>query len=100
LVLTTALTLLGETETEIGKVGTIVIADGADLVASATEVALSFTATFAGTVGGGVYVVDAPLAVLVGATVPHAGEHGAPPWERDQTTPPLLPSYCTTAAKL
>jgi len=52
LVLTTALALLGETETEMGKV-VIVIAAGADLVASAREVAVSFTATFAGTVGGG-----------------------------------------------
>jgi hypothetical protein len=50
------LALLGETETEIGKgrAIVIVIAAGADLVASATEVAVSFTATFAGTVGGGV----------------------------------------------
>jgi hypothetical protein len=54
LVLTTALSLLGETETEIGKGGAIVIAAGADLVASPTEVAVSFTATFTGTVGGAV----------------------------------------------
>jgi len=53
LVLTTALALPGETETEIGKDGAIVMAAGVDLVASAREVAVSVTATFAGTVGGG-----------------------------------------------
>ena len=51
---TVTLALLGETETEIGKGGAIVIAAGADLVASAAEVAVRVTATFAGTVGGGV----------------------------------------------
>lgn len=89
----------GETATEIGR-GTIVIAAAAERVVSATEVAVRVTVAFAGTEEGGVYVVDVPLAVAVDATDPHVGEHGAPPCIRDQTTPALLPSYCTAAAKL
>jgi len=99
LLLTTALAVLGETETAMGKGGAIVIAAAADLVASATEVAVSVTATFAGTLGGGVKVVGVPVAVLAGATDPQAGEHGAPPRVRDHTTPALLPSYWMVAVK-
>jgi len=83
----------GVTETEIGSGGAIVIAAEADLAVSAIEVALSVTATFGGTPVGGVYVMDEPLAVLMGETEPHAGEQGAPPCVRDQLTPPLLPSF-------
>jgi hypothetical protein len=54
LVFTSAFALPGETETEIGNGGAIVIAAGTDLVASAAAVAVRVTATFAGTVGGGV----------------------------------------------
>jgi nitrous oxidase accessory protein NosD len=49
-----------------------------DFVVSATEVAFSVTAAFDGTVLGGVYAVGAPLAVVAGLTVPHAGEQAVP----------------------
>jgi hypothetical protein len=92
-VFATTLAELGETETEIGSGGAIVIVAGADLVASATEVAVSFTVALVGTAAGGVYVVTAPLAVLVGATMPQLGEHGAPPCVMDHVTPALLASF-------
>jgi hypothetical protein len=83
---------VGETEIE-GGVGTTVSEADADLVMSATEVAVTVTVAFAGTVDGGVYVVGASLAVLVGATVPHAGEHAEPPCVRVQVTPLLAESF-------
>lgn len=82
---------LGSTETEIGGGITVRVAD-ANLVVSDTEVAVSVTAGFAGTVGGAVYVVNTPLAVLVGETVPHPGEHATPDWVRLQATPALAAS--------
>ena len=78
----------------------MVIAAVADRVVSDTEVAMSVTETFAGTVGGGVYVTDDPLGVFDGVTDPHAGVHGVPLCIKDHITPALLPSYCTVAVKL
>jgi len=99
-VLTTTLAAGGETATEIGSRGAIVIAATAERVVSATELAVSVTAAFAVTVGGGVYVVETSLAVIEGATDPHAVEHGAPPWVRDHMTPALLTSFWTVAVNV
>ena len=38
-----------------------------------------------------------PLAVVVGATVPHVAAHANPPCVRVQVTPPLLTSFATVA---
>ncbi len=38
-----------------------------------------------------------PLAVVVGATVPHVGEHVTPPCVKIQVTPLLLTSFVTVA---
>ncbi len=62
---------------------------------SVTDVAVMVTLGFAGTVAGAEYIVGVPLAVLVGATVPHAGEHGVVPCVRVQLTPWLLVSLLT-----
>src|SRR6516164_909390 len=50
----------------------------AELVGSVAETAVSVTVRLAGSAAGALYVVGLPLAVLVGLTVPQAGEHGAP----------------------
>jgi hypothetical protein len=42
-------------------------------------------------------VVSAPLAVLVGETVPQVGEHAVPFWVRVHVTPALLLSLLTVA---
>lgn len=55
----------------------IVIEAPADFVESDTEVAVNVAVGEAGTVAGAVTVVDAPLAVVVGASVPQPGEHTA-----------------------
>ena len=57
----------------------MVIAALADLVVSSTEVAVSVTADVEGTFAGGVYVVEFPLAVPEGTTLPQVGEQGVPP---------------------
>jgi len=54
LVLRTTLAVLGETDTEIGGGGAIVIAAAADRVVSATEATLSVTVVFAGRAAGDV----------------------------------------------
>lgn len=81
----------GDTETVIGG-GTTVTLANADLVASVTEVAVSVTVGFAGTVAGAVYVVSAPLAVVVGVREPQPGEHGVPDCVRFQVTPAFAAS--------
>ena len=83
----------GSTETATGSGAAIVIAAEDDRVVSVTEVAVRVTTTFTGIVLDGVKVVGAPAAVVVGATEPQAGEHGAPACMSDQVTPALLPSY-------
>ena len=74
-----------------------VIAALADVLLSDTAVAAIVTAGFVGTVDGAVYVVASPLAVLVGATVPHAGAQGALFWLGAQVTPLFAPSFLTVA---
>ena len=69
-----------------------VMAALADLVVSATEVAFSVTAALAGTALGAVYVVKAPLAVVAGLTVPHAGEQAVEFCVKLQLKPELLAS--------
>jgi hypothetical protein len=73
----------GETDTEIDSAGAIVNTAEDDWLASVTEFAVSVTDVFAGMVGGGVYVVEPELGVFTGATDPHIGEQGVPPWVRD-----------------
>jgi hypothetical protein len=73
-----------------------VIAAPADLLLSDTAVATMATAGFVGA-DGAVYVVASPLAVPVGATVPHAGEQGALFWLGAQVTPLFEPSFLTVA---
>jgi hypothetical protein len=63
-----------------------IVADD-DFVESVTEVAVRITVGFPGTASGPVYVVESPLAVSVGVTVPHPGEHAVPPCVRLQITP-------------
>ena len=68
----------------------MVIVAEADIVMSAAEVAVSVTAPpCAGGVAGAVYVVGAPLVVLVGAMVPHPGEQAAPACVSVHVTPVL-----------
>ena len=74
-----------------------VIAAPADLLLSDTALAKIATAGFVGIVDGAVYVVASPLAVLVGATVPHASEQGALFWLGAHVTPLFAPSFLTVA---
>jgi len=83
----------GATATATG--GKTVIVAEPDLVGSATDVAVRVTVLGVGTAAGAVYVVGAPLAVLVGAIVPHPGEQAIPPCVRVQVTPLLLASFRT-----
>ena len=73
---TTTLAVVGETD--IPTLGVIVTVADADFVVSATEVAVTVTVGLAGSDVGAVYVAGAPLAVLVGEIVPHAGVQAAP----------------------
>ena len=83
----------GERVTESG--GTVIESE-ADLVLSATEVAVTVTDRFADTEPGAVYVVAAPLAVAAGATVPQ----GAVEHDTVQVTPLFEESLATVAVKL
>ena len=56
----------------------IMIEAPADLLVSDTDVAVNTAIAEAGNVAGAVATVEAPLAVLVGAAVPHAGEQTVP----------------------
>lgn len=58
-----------------------------DFVLSVTEAALMFTTALAGIVVGPVNVAATPLAVVVGFTVPQAGEHTVPFWVTVQFNP-------------
>jgi hypothetical protein len=88
------LTAFGATVTDIAV---NVIAADADLVPSATEVAVSVTVELVGTVGGAVYTIATPDMLELGETVPHAVEHGAPDWPRTHATPLSLVSFCKAA---
>ena len=59
----------------------------ADLVGSATEVAVNVTVALDGNALGAMNVVGAPLAVVAGLTVPQAGEQALEFWERLQLKP-------------
>src|SRR5208282_5024628 len=79
-----------------GGAGVVTAADPcADLVVSATDVALIMTERFAGTELGAVYVAIAPLAVAVGETVPQ----GAVAHDTAQVTPWFDASLATVAVK-
>jgi hypothetical protein len=83
----------GETETEIA--GNVTFAE-AVFVGSATEAATTATVTLlVGGVAGAEYVVDAPLAVATGNTVPH----DAVGHDTDHLTPLLVESLPTLAVK-
>ena len=58
-----------------------------ELAGSVTEAAVRTTVGLAGSEAGGLYVVEPPLAVLAGLTVPHAGEQIAPFWDNAHVTP-------------
>jgi hypothetical protein len=81
----------GDTETVIVGTVTVIVPF---LVMSATEVTVIVTVrSLAGGAGGAVYVVGAPLAVLVGETEPHCDtEH-----ETIHVTPLLAESFLTVA---
>lgn len=66
----------------------------ADLVVSVTDVAVSVTAGGLGNAAGAVYVVDVPLAVLVGTAVPQF-EHVVPFCVMVQLTPAFAGSFRT-----
>jgi hypothetical protein len=69
----------------------------ADFVVSVTDVAVTVTVLGFGIVVGAVYVVAAPLAVVVGLKEPH---DEPPPQATVQVTPPFLLSLLTTAVRL
>jgi len=79
--------------------GTAVAASEADLVLSATDVAVTLNCIFAPTAAGAVYTAEAPLAVLPGAIEPQPGEHPVPFCVSVQFTPLLLASLLTVAVK-
>jgi hypothetical protein len=83
--------LVAESDTVIA--GTVIMAVPVTRVLK-TEVAVRVTGkSLSGAVGGAVYVLAVPLAVAVGAAVPHgAGEH-----EIDQVTPWFFGSLATVA---
>src|SRR6516165_3959855 len=68
-----------------------------ELVGSVTEAAVRTTVRLAGSAAGALYVAGRPLAVLLGLTEPHAGEHGAPFWVSAQVTPLFALSLPTVA---
>jgi hypothetical protein len=75
-----------------------VTAAPADLVVSVTEVAVTVTVAGVGTAAGAVYVVGAPLNVLLGEIVPHVGgahAEGGVPCVVVQLTPALAGSFRT-----
>ena len=74
----------------------------ADLVVSLTEVAVTITVAGLGTPTGAVYVVGAPLNVLVGESVPHVDAHaaGGVPCVIVQSTPPFAGSFRTVGVNV
>jgi hypothetical protein len=74
-----------------------VIAAPLALPESLTEVATIATEEFTGTVDGAVYVAASPLAVLIGATTPHAGAQGVSCCVSAQLTPLFAGSFSTVA---
>lgn len=86
-----------EIATEIGAGAVMVIDTEADLVVSATEVAVTVTVFPVGTVAGAVNVVVKLFPVeVIGFTTPHA----VPPQCTVQVTPAPLLSFVTTAARV
>lgn len=86
-----------EIATEIGAGAVMVIDTEADLVVSATEVAVRVTVFPVGTPGGAVNVVVELFPVeVIGFTAPHA----APPQCTVQVTPAPLLSFVTTAVRV
>jgi hypothetical protein len=81
-------------------VGAVTLTEpGADLVPSATDVAVTVTLRFAATVLGAVYVVAAPLAVAVGDTEPqgaveHVTVHVTPLFDESFTTLAMKFTVC------
>jgi hypothetical protein len=76
-----------------------VIAAGKDLAVSVTEVAVSVTDGFAGTLDGPVYLMGVPEALDVTESVPHTGEQFVPLCVSVHLTPLLCESFCTVAVK-
>ena len=89
---TATLAVVGATDTERAMT---VTAPGADLVPSATDVAVTVTLRFAATVLGAVYDVATPLAVAVGDTVPQ----GAVEQDTVHVTPLFDESLSTVAVR-
>ena len=87
--------VVGETVTVISG---IVMGVEADFVASATDVAVMVTERLAARPLGAVYVVGAPLGVVVGETVPQADPAHAAPLTL-QVTPLFDESWATVAVK-
>ena len=93
-VATMTLAVVGEIETPVPRIVTVAAADS---VGAVTDVAITVTVGFAGTVAGAVNVAGLPLAVVVGAMVPQPGEQAVPPCVNVQVTPLLLGSFATVA---
>jgi hypothetical protein len=92
------LAVFGETATAITGGAVIVIVAPADLLASATAVAVTITVAGEGTLPGAVYVIIAPEALAVLESAPHAvPEHPAP--ATAQVTPRFSGSFATVALK-
>ena len=92
------LAVFGETATAITGGAVIVIVAPADLLASATAVAVTITVAGEGTLPGAVYVIIAPEALDVLESAPHAvPEHPAP--ATAQVTPRFSGSFATVALK-
>ena len=67
-----------------------------DFVVSVTDVAVRVTGLVGTDAGAEYFAVVASTTV----TAPQAEEQAAPPWLRDQVTPPFVGSYCTVAVKV
>jgi hypothetical protein len=92
------LAVFGETATAITGGAVIVIAAAADLLASATAVAVTITVAGEGTLPGAVYVIIAPEALAVLDRAPHAApEHPGP--DSAHVTPRFSGSFATVALK-
>lgn len=92
---TTTVVGVGATrETEI--TGTVMVAE-LIFKGSSTDVAISVTVGDTVAIAGPVYVMGVPLGEFAALSVPHAGEHGTPFWDRLQLTPCIVPSFVTVA---
>jgi hypothetical protein len=93
------LAVFGETATAIAGGAVIVIVAAADLLVSATAVAVTITVAGEGTVPGAVNVIVAPEALAVLDSAPHAAPaHPAP--DSAHVTPRFSGSFVTVALKL